>query len=208
MLHFVYKTIIKETGEYYIGKHSANNINDRYIGSGVSILEKVDKSTPVEFKILEYAKTSDDAYILEEKILGDLYKVDPLCLNRVKGGKRGYANNRKGKSHSIEWRQKISKSNSKPKEGIALEATRNNAKLGAEARRGMKDSDEVKAKRAASLSKVITGVPQPNRRKTVVINNKKYIGVELVANEFNISRMTVYNRIKSNKWDWHYANNN
>ena len=41
MQHYVYKTTIKETKEYYIGKHSTNNINDKYIGSGKLLLEKV-----------------------------------------------------------------------------------------------------------------------------------------------------------------------
>ena len=206
MLHYVYKTIIKETNEYYIGKHSTANINDNYIGSGVSLLEKVDANTPIEFQILEYAKTSDEAYILEEKILADLYKTDPLCLNRVKGGKLGYADNRKGKKQSEEWKQKISKANSKPKVGKALEACIANSKLGAEARRGQKDSNEVRRKRAESLSKALSGMPAPHRRKTLLIEGKEYLGVEIVTKEHNISRQTVYNRIKSDKWDWHYAN--
>ena len=128
-----------------------------------------------------------------------------MCLNLVKGGKLGYADNRKGKAQTEEWKQKISISNSKPKSGKALEATINNAKLGAKARLGQKDSVETKTKRSKSLSKALTGKPQAHRRKKIIINGMEYIGMERICKQFNISRQTIYNRIKSDSWDWHYA---
>ena len=205
MKHYVYKTTILSTGEYYIGKHSTSNLNDGYIGSGVSIKEMVNKETPINFEIIQYTDSSDEAYELEIKIIGNLYLTDPLCLNRVAGGKLGYADNRKGKKQSLEWKQKIGKGNSKPKTGKALEACIKNAKLGTEARRGQKDSDKTKRKRAESLSKALTGVPQLKRRKRVIADNKEYIGMQAVCDKFNITRQTVYNRIKSADWDWRYA---
>lgn len=77
--------------------------------------------------------------------------------------------------------------------------------LGIAARTGMKDSYEVRRKRSESLSKALSGVPRPYRRKTVIIDNTEYVGVQSVTEKYNISRQTVYNRIKSDDWNWHYA---
>lgn len=205
MLHYVYKTTVIDTGEYYIGKHSTDKANDNYIGSGKGLLERVSEDYPITIEILKYADSSDEAYELEEQIIGDLWKTDPLCLNRCKGGKIGYADNRLGKPQSKEWRNNIGRANSKSKSGIALEASRQNAKLGSEARRGMKDTIEVKKKRAESVSKATAGKPKPHLRKKIYIDNKEYLGVTQVTEEYNITRQTVYNRIKSDKWNWYYV---
>ena len=110
-----------------------------------------------------------------------------------------------GKKFSKEHKKALSESNKKPKTGVALVACLKNAKLGAIARTGMKDSYEVKRKRAASVSKALAGKPKIHKRKFVIIDGNIYKGVELVQKKFNITRQTVYNRIKSDKWNWKYA---
>ena len=54
MKHFIYKTTHKN-GKYYIGRHSTNNIDDGYIGSGKWPRSIKDKSTLTR-EILEYTK--------------------------------------------------------------------------------------------------------------------------------------------------------
>jgi hypothetical protein len=44
MYHFIYKTT-SESGKYYIGRHSTNNLEDGYFGSGKWIRSLKDKST-------------------------------------------------------------------------------------------------------------------------------------------------------------------
>ena len=152
MKHYVYKTTFVQTGEYYIGKHSTKKENDSYVGSGLSLTkEKLEE--PFIHEIIVYCESSDAAYKKEKEIIGDLYKTDTKCLNRCGGGWRGKADNRRGKPQSEEWKKKIGKSNSKPKDGVALAASIENAKKGSEARRGQRDSEETKRKRAESLSK-------------------------------------------------------
>ena len=202
MQHYIYKTTFIDTGEYYIGKHSTNKINDNYVGSGKA-LTKEKLSEPFVHEILEYFDTEEEAYIAEDKAIGDLYLTDKKCLNRCGGGWRGKADNRKGKFHSEDWKRKISQSNSKPKEGVALQACLENSKKGIEARTGMKDSNEVKLRRAQSLSKALTGVPQPQRRKKLLINGDVINGLQQAAEKYNITTNTVRNRINSDKFpDW------
>lgn len=100
---------------------------------------------------------------------------------------------------------KAREANKGKRTGRRLEATLENARKGSEARRGQKDSLEVRRKRAETLSKTLTGVKRPYRQKTVIIDGVKYKGVETVTQKFGISRQTVYNRIKHKDWNWHYA---
>jgi hypothetical protein len=52
MFNYTYK-ITSTSGKYYVGRHSTNNINDGYIGSGKWVRNIKDKSK-LSKKILEY----------------------------------------------------------------------------------------------------------------------------------------------------------
>lgn len=78
MKHFIYKTVHKN-GKYYIGRHSTENLNDGYIGSGKwprSIKNKND----VVREIVEYAATVEDLIVLEGKYLREHFG-QPGCMN-------------------------------------------------------------------------------------------------------------------------------
>lgn len=80
MKYFIYKTTHKN-GKYYIGRHSTNNIDDGYIGSGVwprSIKNKKDLSR----EILEFANSEHELLILERKHLNEHFGK-PGCMNRT-----------------------------------------------------------------------------------------------------------------------------
>jgi len=80
MKHFIYKTIHKN-GKYYIGRHSTDNIDDGYIGSGKWPLSIKDKSTLTR-EILEYAESFAEVKELERKYLAENFGK-PNCMNRT-----------------------------------------------------------------------------------------------------------------------------
>jgi len=61
MQHFIYKTT-HISGKYYIGRHSTENINDGYLGSGKWVKSIKDKSK-LSREILEYCDDIDDLII-------------------------------------------------------------------------------------------------------------------------------------------------
>ena len=85
---YIYKIVINDTKQYYIGKHSTSDLNDEYMGSGSKILEYYQLSgySNVSKEILGYAKNESDLLKFEREEVGDKWKNDPLCLNCVPGG--------------------------------------------------------------------------------------------------------------------------
>jgi len=81
MKHFIYKTT-HNNGKYYIGRHSTDNLDDGYIGSGKWPLSIKDKSTLTR-EILEYAESVEELKDLEGKYLAEHYGK-PQCMNATK----------------------------------------------------------------------------------------------------------------------------
>jgi hypothetical protein len=80
MKHFIYKTT-HMNGKYYIGRHSTNNEDDGYIGSGEWPLSIKDKSTLIR-EILEYAECEESLITLEGRYLKEHFGK-PNCMNRT-----------------------------------------------------------------------------------------------------------------------------
>jgi hypothetical protein len=78
MKHFIYKTT-HTNGKYYIGRHSTDNIEDGYIGSGKWPRSIKDKSTLTR-EVLEYATDQIALTELEGQYLAEHYGK-PNCMN-------------------------------------------------------------------------------------------------------------------------------
>ena len=78
MKHFTYKTTHKN-GKYYIGRHSTENIDDGYIGSGIWVSEIKDK-TSLTREIIEFTESFDQLIELENQYLSEHYGK-PNCMN-------------------------------------------------------------------------------------------------------------------------------
>ena len=94
MFHYVYEITNKINGKKYIGKHSTNNLNDKYMGSGVAISEAIKKYGIENFSknILHLCDSEEEAFKFE---LLEIEKVkatkNSLYYNIASGGKGGVA---------------------------------------------------------------------------------------------------------------------
>ena len=81
MVYFIYKTT-HNNGKYYIGRHSTNNENDGYMGSGRWVRSIKDRST-LSREILEYAESTEILVELERKYLDEHYGKED-CMNMTR----------------------------------------------------------------------------------------------------------------------------
>jgi hypothetical protein len=102
--HIVYKTENNVNGKYYIGKHSTENVNDGYLGSGKAFLRALQKYGKDAFsrEVLAEFDTEEEALAYEEVLVTEEVIHDRECYNLITGGKSG--------SPNAETRQKISES--------------------------------------------------------------------------------------------------
>jgi len=127
MYHFIYKTY-SPSGLYYYGRHTTNNLNDGYFGSGKWVRSVKDKST-LKRDIILFCENQEELLKKEEEYILK-YINDPNCMNfneksvgfsilnnpntllkgteilseRVKGEKNGMY----GKTHSDEYKKYLS----------------------------------------------------------------------------------------------------
>jgi hypothetical protein len=139
MYHTVYKTVNTINGHYYIGKHSTNNINDDYLGSGKILINAVNKygNDVFEKHIIAIFDNEQDAYNFEHQyLLEHLDKKE--CYNIVEGGRGWTAEEAKKASlkskNSEKW--KIYIESDKHKEMASI-AGKEGAKINKENQTGM-----------------------------------------------------------------------
>lgn len=107
MKHFIYKTTHKN-GKYYIGRHSTDNINDGYIGSGIWPRSIKNKQNVIR-EILEFVDSLEHLIQKEEIYLNEHFGK-PNCMNmsnKSTGASTGSANPMK----NPEFADKISGNN-------------------------------------------------------------------------------------------------
>lgn len=91
MYHFVYETTNLINGKKYIGKHSTENLNDSYLGSGIALNRAIKKYGEESFKrsIIRQFKTSDEALEYESLIVTEDIVNSKEYYNMRQGGKGG-----------------------------------------------------------------------------------------------------------------------
>jgi hypothetical protein len=128
MKHFIYK-VETPSGKYYIGRHSTEDVNDGYVGSGRWVRQMKDKSQLTK-TILLFCESFEELLHMEKKMINDVID-DPLNMNynnqsvgaatgkhnvahradvKEKSRIRMTLNNHMTKGHSDESKQKISES--------------------------------------------------------------------------------------------------
>lgn len=87
--HFIYKTENLINGKFYIGVHSTNDQNDRYLGSGLRLNKALKKYGRNNFKrtILEFFNTREEALKREKEIVTFEFCKDDSNYNVDLGGR-------------------------------------------------------------------------------------------------------------------------
>lgn len=93
--------------KFYIGKHSTNDLDDGYMGSGRVIKQAIKKYGKENFskQILCFCDTAEDALLVEEFLVTPYLISRDDCYNANIGGKGGSV---KGRKRSDETKRKIS----------------------------------------------------------------------------------------------------
>ena len=90
--HFIYKTTDTRNGNFYVGMHSTDNLNDGYIGSGTRLRRLIYKHGKEIFnmEILEFLPDRSSLKQKEIEIINEDFLFDSKCLNLVVGGTGGF----------------------------------------------------------------------------------------------------------------------
>jgi hypothetical protein len=108
--HYIYKIIrLDESGKYYIGMHSTDDIDDGYFGSGTLLSRSIKKHSKDKHikEILEFLPTREALKLREKEIVNEELLGDKRCMNLKLGGEGG------GRIWSEAHREKFKASNSR-----------------------------------------------------------------------------------------------
>jgi hypothetical protein len=88
----MYKVVNKLTGQYYLGVHSTDIVDDGYLGSGLRIKRAIKKHGKESFEreILEFFSSAKEMFSKEKEIIDESILNDPLSYNIKEGGKGGW----------------------------------------------------------------------------------------------------------------------
>lgn len=89
--HYVYEITNNINQKKYIGKHSTNNLDDGYMGSGVFIRKAIDKYGLENFTktIIKKFDTSEEAFKFEAELVTEDVVKDRMYYNMKLGGYGG-----------------------------------------------------------------------------------------------------------------------
>jgi hypothetical protein len=98
--HFIYKTTDTRNGNFYVGMHSTDNLNDGYIGSGLRLKKLIYKHGKEIFKIeiLEFLPDRESLKKREAEIVNSDLLKEEKCMNLKEGGEGGFANEQHAKN--------------------------------------------------------------------------------------------------------------
>ena len=88
MYHIVYKTTHKESGMYYVGVHSTDDLDDGYMGSGRLLKLAIEQHGRDAFErvILHFCESKSDAFQKEREIVNRAFVQNEQTYNLCEGG--------------------------------------------------------------------------------------------------------------------------
>jgi hypothetical protein len=108
MKYIIYKTTNTINNKIYIGKHQTENVNDSYLGSGVSLERAIKKYGKQYFikEVLFIFDNEEQMNLKEKELVSEDFIKRKDNYNKSLGGEGG--SNFKGKKHTTETKQKLS----------------------------------------------------------------------------------------------------
>ena len=108
-LHYIYRITNTKNGNYYIGMHSTNNLEDGYMGGGKRIRNSIRRHGREAHtkEILEFLDDRESLKKREEEIVNESLLQDKKCLNLQLGGGGGFINEEHMKKCSSAGNQKM-----------------------------------------------------------------------------------------------------
>lgn len=90
--NYIYRVLCVVTGEYYIGMHSTDNLEDGYLGSGKALRQSYTTHGIFkhEFEALEFLPNKETLSRREAELVNQAVLNDPFCLNLKEGGYGGF----------------------------------------------------------------------------------------------------------------------
>lgn len=87
----IYKTTNILNGKYYIGKHKTNNLDDKYLGSGIALQGAIKKYGRKNFikEILFLFDTEEEMNLKESEIVNEAFCSNRNNYNLALGGQGG-----------------------------------------------------------------------------------------------------------------------
>lgn len=91
--HYIYKITRVETGRFYIGMHSTDDLDDGYFGSGKIITASIKKhGIDAHVKeIIEQLPSREALKLREKELVNEELIGNKLCMNLVIGGNGGWS---------------------------------------------------------------------------------------------------------------------
>lgn len=179
---------------YYVGCHQTDNLEDGYLGSGKYLKRAIKKYGPTNFKIeiLYSVSSKDEMFRLERSIVNESLVNDPLSYNLKiggSGGNPGIVGAFKGKTHSMETKEKQRQASLKQ---IVSDETRQKLSMN----NAMKNNPEIRKKVSDSL----TGrtLSEEHRKKVAEAN----IGKIIVNNGINAKRISQEDLVEYQNSGW------
>jgi hypothetical protein len=93
MKHCIYKITNTVNDKIYVGKHSTENLDDGYMGSGKLIKRAIEKYGIDKFnkEIVFEFETEEEALLMESEIVDDMFIARLDTYNIIKGGLGGWS---------------------------------------------------------------------------------------------------------------------
>lgn len=150
--NYVYITTNLINKNFYIGKHSTDNLNDGYLGSGKCLLAAIKKYGKENFKqrILCFCDSEEEAFEVEKYLVTEYIVSREDCYNLHIGGDGGKMSDETNKRHSIYMKEYYKTHNvwNKGKKNVYSKDT---LKRMSDVKKGSKHPEEWKQHQSQSL---------------------------------------------------------